>query len=93
MRDIREAIERAYEARYAQRWIETGKHEGRLEGKLEGKLEGEASALLRILARRGIALDGAARARVTACTAPATLDAWIDRAVTATSVVEVFGAD
>ncbi|MBK6528245.1 MAG: hypothetical protein IPF99_01235 [Deltaproteobacteria bacterium] len=60
-------------------------------GKLEGKLEGEASALLRVLARRGIAIDDGMRARVLACSDAATLDAWLDRAATAADATEVFG--
>ncbi|MDP3220897.1 MAG: hypothetical protein Q8S73_42825, partial [Deltaproteobacteria bacterium] len=60
-------------------------------GKLEGKLEGEASALLRVLARRGITIDDGTRARVLACSDAATLDAWLDRAATAADAAEVFG--
>ena len=60
-------------------------------GKLEGKLEGKASALLRVLTRRGIAIDDAMRAGVLACTDATTLDAWLDRAVTAADAAEVFG--
>ena len=36
-----------------------------------------------MLAARGVAVDDAARARIYACTNPATLDRWIARAVTA----------
>jgi hypothetical protein len=55
-----------------------------------GALQGEAHALLRILERRGFALDASRRARVVACDDRAVLDAWLDRAVTATSLHEVF---
>ena len=55
-----------------------------------GEARGEAKALLRILARRGITVDDTARARLTACADTARLELWIDRAVTATSMEEVF---
>jgi hypothetical protein len=55
-----------------------------------GALQGEAHALLRILERRGLALDSSLRARVVACDDRAVLDAWLDRAATATTVREVF---
>lgn len=76
MRDLREEFERR----------------GALKGKLEGKLEGEARALLRVIEKRGIAVDEATRERVLSCTDSATLDAWLDRAATATTAAEVFGA-
>ena len=55
-----------------------------------GALQGEAHALLRILERRGFALDASRRARVLACDDREVLDAWLDRAVTATYLQEVF---
>jgi hypothetical protein len=55
-----------------------------------GVLQGEAHALLRILERRGLALDASQRARVLACDDRAVLDAWLDRAIAATSLHEVF---
>ncbi len=64
----------------------------RVEGKLEGKAEGKAEALLAVLAARGIAAAGEARARIEACRDVATLDRWITRAVTADSVEEVLSA-
>jgi hypothetical protein len=75
MRDLREEFERR----------------GERKGKLEGKLEGEARALLRVLERRGLAVDDATRARVLACVDGATLDAWLDRAVTASTIADVLG--
>ena len=52
----------------------------RAEGEAKGKAEGEAKALLRILRRRGIAVDEAARERITACRDLDQLDHWFDRA-------------
>jgi hypothetical protein len=44
-----------------------------------------------MLQRRGLALDAADETRITACADVNTLDAWLDRAVTAVSVRAVFG--
>lgn len=67
-----------------------GKIEGKVEGKIEGKAEGEASALLRVLERRGVAVPDDARARILACTDLALLEAWLDRAVVAARIEEIF---
>lgn len=69
-----------------QRWEDKGLSQGLS----QGRAEGESRALLRVLARRGIAVDAITEARVTACTDTAVLEAWIDRAVTATSLHDVF---
>ena len=63
---------------------------GRAEGKLEGRLEGEATAILRVLARRGLVVGEEHRSRILACTDLAILETWLDRAIAATSVDEVF---
>ena len=47
--------------------------------------------LLRIQAGRGFALTDDVRERVTGCTNLARLESWGERAVTATSVTEIFG--
>ncbi len=51
---------------------------------------GMGGALLAVLAARGIAVDDGARARIAACLDAATLDRWITRAATASSLDEVF---
>jgi hypothetical protein len=43
-----------------------------------------------LLQRRGLALDAAAEARITACTDIDALDRWLDRAVTAVTLRDVF---
>lgn len=58
-----------------------------------GEARGEATALRRILACRGIAVDPSTQTRITACTDTATLESWIDRAVTATTLRDVFTED
>ena len=42
---------------------------------------------------RGIAVDPSTQTRITACTDTATLESWIDRAVTATTLRDVFTED
>jgi hypothetical protein len=56
----------------------------------EGEAKGEAKAILRVLARRGIEVPEEARDRISRCTDGKTLDAWLDRSLTATAVDELF---
>ena len=63
------------------------------EGKLEGKLEGKSSALLVILATRGVSLDPSVRARILDERDPDRLDRWIARAASCTTTAEVFAED
>ncbi len=55
------------------------------EGELKGKLEGARRAVLRVLARRGLALTPEQQAQVEACGDLATLERWLDQAITAPS--------
>jgi hypothetical protein len=59
-------------------------------GALTGKAEGEANAILRVLGKRGLAVSDVQREKVLACTDIATLEGWLDKAVTATSTDELF---
>ncbi len=63
-----------------------GRALGKAEGKAEGKAAGEARALLRVFAARGLVLTDTHRVRIESCTDLATLDRWLERAVTAASV-------
>jgi predicted transposase YdaD len=63
---------------------------GKAEGLIEGRAKGRAKAVLRVLAARRIEVPEEARARISACTDLRQLDAWLDRAVVATSVAELF---
>ena len=67
-----------------------GKAEGRAEGKLEGKLEGKAGAILTILEKRGLAPDADARSRLRNCKDLTALDRWLERALVADSLADVF---
>ena len=55
-----------------------------------GKLEGKREALLRLLARAGIALTDDNRSRIKTCTDGATLDRWFDNAFGAKTATDVF---
>jgi predicted transposase/invertase (TIGR01784 family) len=67
-----------------------GKDEGIVEGHASGLAKGKRDALLRLLARRGLALTEDDRARVAACSDVATLDQWFDNALVARTATEVF---
>jgi len=58
-------------------------------GKLEGKLDGLRDALLRLLARAGIALTEDDHARIEACTDAATLDRWVENVLGAKTAADV----
>lgn len=87
-----------YRSEFARRYLAQGhaegrakgEAEGRIEGRAEGCLEGEAQALLRILHARGLSVSEAERARMVRCDDRATLDEWLERALTASRVAEVF---
>jgi hypothetical protein len=61
------------------------------QGRAEGRAQGEAHILLRIMAARGLDIPEQVRDRVAECADTARLEAWADRAATATSVDEIFG--
>ncbi|MBF8186149.1 hypothetical protein ITP53_10390 [Nonomuraea sp. K274] len=71
-----------------------GLKEGEAKGKAEGKAEGEANeaarSVLLVLAARGLDVPDDARARITACTDLAQLEAWLTLAVTAQTLDELF---
>ena len=76
-----------YQSDFARRYVAQGK----AEGKAEGRAEGQAHAILAVLAARGLEVPEAVRARITACTELARLDAWLARAVTAATAADVVG--
>jgi hypothetical protein len=68
-----------------------GVAQGRAEGVTQGRAEGEALAIVRVLEGRGVPVGFEDRKRILACTDLALLEAWLDRAVTATTAGELFG--
>jgi hypothetical protein len=53
--------------------------------------KGIAESVLAILAARSIVVPADVRERITTCTDPKQLDAWIARAATATKIEDLFG--
>jgi hypothetical protein len=81
--------EHKYLSDFARKYYDEGEAKGKAEGEAQGEARGKASALLQILAARGLEVPDDARARVLACLDLAQLDAWLASALTATSVAEV----
>jgi hypothetical protein len=79
-----------YQSEFARKYIAEGEARGeargKLEGKAEGRLEGKVESLLGVLVGRGLAPSEAQRQRILGCRDLATLDRWLQRAVSATSV-------
>ena len=63
--------------------------QGVREGQLEGRLTATRAFLRRVLANRQLTPSKDDDARIDACTDLATLERWLDRAITATSVWDV----
>ncbi|MFO0645054.1 MAG: Uma2 family endonuclease [Polyangiales bacterium] len=61
-------------------------------GEARGEARAVAASILRVLARRAVSVDDQTRARVLDCDDRETLDAWLDRAVTATAARDLFDA-
>jgi hypothetical protein len=87
-----------YKSDFARRYYHQGQtegraeglSEGRAEGLSEGRAEGEVRALLAILNARGIPVPDHVYARIVACTDLDHLDTWVRRAVTATTIQDLF---
>jgi hypothetical protein len=65
----------------------------RAEGEAKGLVEAKIEDILLLLDGRGVPVSDADRHRVTSCADLDTLNRWFGRAITATSVTEVFGDD
>ncbi len=74
-----------------QRLIEKGIEQGIEQGLVEGRLTEARAALRRVLARRQLSPGTDDDARIEACIDLATLERWLDRAVTAIRVSDVLG--
>jgi hypothetical protein len=74
---------------FMQELIDRGKREGELKGLREGELKGLRDMLLRLVARAGIALAEDDRARILACTDPATLEQWVENVLGAKTAADV----
>ena len=65
------------------------RNQGLREGRQEGRQEGTAAAILLVLKTRGVAVPPEIEQRIAACTDPAVLSRWLERAVTAQSAAEI----
>ena len=89
---------RSYQSETYKKYFLGGKAEGKAEGRAEGRAEGvvqgmavgEATALLTVLAARGIEVPDDVRERITGCIDVAQLTLWVERAVTAKTVADLF---
>lgn len=72
-----------------ERGVQKGLAMGREEGRQEGLIQGRAESLLRILTMRGVHVDEPARQRIHGCTDVATLERWLERSLTATTLGDV----
>jgi hypothetical protein len=66
-----------------------GKAKGEAKGEAKGKAEGKAEALLMVLKQRGMAITDDQQRRITACSDLATLDRWLEGALSVASVEEL----
>ncbi|MGI5160750.1 hypothetical protein [Microbispora sp. CA-102843] len=77
--------EEGWEEDHAEGW-----EEGRAEGEAKGRAVGEIEAILTVLDARGLDIPSEARERISRCSDLHLLEKWIRRAVTVTSVDELF---
>jgi hypothetical protein len=68
-----------------------GELKGRAEGELKGRAEGKAEAVLTILAKRGLSVTPRQRRKIRGCIDLATLDRWLERALSVASVDQLLG--
>jgi hypothetical protein len=84
-----EALMRTMEEVLKERGREEGLAEGRAKGRAEGEARGLARAVLQLLTARGVRVDEASRRRIQRCRSVATLERWLERAVSATRISQV----
>ncbi|WP_432870355.1 hypothetical protein [Microbispora rosea] len=90
--------EKVIGARYFSEWVnkgleqglEQGREQGLEQGLEQGRAEGEIEAILTVLDARGLDIPSEARERISRCSDLHLLEKWIRRAVTVTSVDELF---
>lgn len=68
-----------------------GRAAGRAAGRAEGMAESKAEDILLLLDRRGVSVTADDRRHIISCADLDSLNRWFTRAITATSVTEVFG--
>jgi hypothetical protein len=79
-----------YQSDFAKKYVAEGRIEGRAEGLAQGRAKEAAGNLLSVLRVRGITVPDAIREHILAQKDPERLERWLEKAVVATSVTEVF---
>ncbi|MFF3566984.1 hypothetical protein [Nocardia jiangxiensis] len=79
-----------FKSETSQRLRAEGRAEGRVEGRAEGEVKMAAEKVLRLLQAREISVSADAEQRIRSCRDLAILDEWFDRAITATTISEIF---
>jgi len=74
----------------SRKYHEEGFAEGQERGRAEGRAEGEAVSVLSVLRFRGIEVPAARERQIRACTDLAQLKVWLERAVHATHIDDLF---
>ncbi|HEX7841944.1 MAG TPA: hypothetical protein VF469_30950 [Kofleriaceae bacterium] len=69
--------------------VAKGEAKGEARGVAKGEAKGEAKALMMILKQRGLAMTDEQHHQIVTCTDLATLDDWLNRALSVTSVDEL----
>jgi len=72
----------SYRSEFIDSWIQ--------KGKAEGEARAKAQDIFKVLEARALQPTAGQRKRVTDCTDISQLDAWFDRALTASSAAQVF---
>ena len=67
-----------------------GEAKGEARGEARGEAKGKANALLMIVKRRSLAITDEQQHQIVTCTDLATLDRWLERAFSVTSMSELF---
>ena len=71
-------------------WEDKGRAEGRTEGRSEGRADEARSLLLKVLAARSLPVPPDVRARIDGEPDLARLESWLEAAITAPSIGDVF---
>ncbi|MBK7003098.1 MAG: DUF4351 domain-containing protein [Rhodoferax sp.] len=87
---ISERVE-SWTQQWLQQGIQQGMQQGKREGKLEAKLEAEADMLRRLLTRRFGPLPPEVQTQINAASVQQ-IEAWFDRSVDASDLVQVFSS-
>lgn len=74
----------------SRRLREEMRDEAREEGRIEGERGGTAKAILSVLSVRSVVVGDAERRRILACSDDALLQRWLERAITADDVSQLF---